>query len=134
MLEATGERLLPEQQRGELVHAQHLARYRFAAQFAGGRRVLDAACGEGYGTTMLAAAGARSATGADIDQPTVDRAREKYGLAFECSDVAALPFEDSSFDLVVSFETLEHVSDPGLAIAEFRRVLSEGGVLIASTP
>ncbi len=134
MLEVTGERLLPEQQRGELVHAQHLARYRFAAQLARDRRVLDAACGEGYGTAILAAAGARGAVGVDIDQPTVDHAREKYGLEFERADVAELPFEDDSFDLVVSFETLEHVPDAARAIAEFRRVLADGGLLIASTP
>ena len=134
MLEVTGERLLPEQQRGELVHAQHLARYRFAAQLVKERRVLDAACGEGYGTAMLAAMGARAAVGVDIDQPTVDHARERYGLEFEQADVAALPFEDKSFDLVVSFETLEHVPDPARAIAEFRRVLADDGVLVASTP
>jgi len=134
MLEVTGERLLPEQQRGELVHAQHLARYRFAAQLAKDRRVLDAACGEGYGTAMLAAAGASAAVGVDIDQPTVDHARERYRLEFERADVAALPFEDKSFDLVVSFETLEHVPDAMRAIAEFRRVLADDGVLVASTP
>jgi SAM-dependent methyltransferase len=134
MLEVTGERLLPEQQRGELVHAQHLARYRFAAQFAQGRRVLDAACGEGYGTAMLAGAGAREAVGIDIDESTVDHARTRYGLRFERADVAELPFEDGSFELVVSFETLEHVPDAAQAIGEFRRVLSDDGLLIASTP
>jgi SAM-dependent methyltransferase len=134
MLEVTGERLLPEQQRGELVHAQHLARYRFAAQLARGRRVLDAACGEGYGTAILAAAGASAAVGIDIDEPTVEHARSKYGLEFERADVAELPFEDGSFDLVVSFETLEHVPDAARAIAEFRRVLADSGVLVASTP
>jgi SAM-dependent methyltransferase len=134
VLEVTGERLLPEQQRGELVHAQHLARYRFAAQFAKGRRVLDAACGEGYGTAMLAAAGASAAAGIDIDRATVDHAREKYGLEFERADIGELPFEDGSFGLVVSFETLEHVPDAARAIAEFRRVLADDGVLIASTP
>src|SRR3954453_20744455 len=134
MLEVTGERLLPEQQRGELVHAQHLARYRFASQLAEGRRVLDAACGEGYGTAMLAAAGAGSVVGLDIDKPTVEHARAKYGLEFEHADVGELPFEDGSFDLVVSFETLEHVPDAARAISEFRRVLADGGVLVASTP
>jgi SAM-dependent methyltransferase len=133
MLEVTGERLLPEQQRGELVHAQHLARYRFAAQFAHDRRALDAACGEGYGTAMLAAAGAH-ATGVDIDQSTVEHARDKYGNDFQRADVGELPFEDGSFGLVVSFETLEHVPDAGRAIAEFRRVLRDDGLLIASTP
>jgi SAM-dependent methyltransferase len=134
MLEVTGERLLPERQRGELVHAQHLARYRFAAQLARGRRALDAACGEGYGTAMLAAAGATGAVGVDIDQATVDHAREKYGLEFERADVGELPFEDKSFGLVVSFETLEHVPDAARAIAELRRVLADDGVLVASTP
>jgi SAM-dependent methyltransferase len=134
MLEVTGERLLPEQQRGELVHAQHLARYDFAEQFARGRRVLDAACGEGYGTAIMAAGGARTAVGVDIDETTVEHARGKYGLEFERADVAELPFEDGSFDLVVSFETLEHVPDAGVAIGEFRRVLAADGLLIASTP
>src|SRR5439155_17032663 len=97
MLEVTGERLLPDRQRGELVHAQHLARYRFASQFARGRRALDAACGEGYGTAMLVAAGASEAVGIDIDQTTVDHARTKYGLDFERADVGELPFEDGSF-------------------------------------
>jgi hypothetical protein len=54
MLEVTGERLLPDQQRGELVYAEHLARYRVAAQLARERRALDAASGEGYGTAMIA--------------------------------------------------------------------------------
>ena len=116
------------------MHAQHLARYRFAAQLAKGRRVLDAACGEGYGTAMLAAAGAESAHGVDIDEATVGAAGAKYGLEFTRADVAALPFGDASFDLVVSFETLEHVPDAARAIGELRRVLAPGGLLVASTP
>jgi SAM-dependent methyltransferase len=134
MLEATGERLLPEQQRGELVHAEHLARYRLAAQLAHGKRVLDAASGEGYGTAMLAAAGAQSAVGVDVDEPTMVRARERYGLEFVQGDVAALPFEDQSFDLIVSFETIEHVEQQERVIGELRRVLRADGHLIISTP
>ena len=134
MLEVTGERLLPDRQRGELVHAQHLARYLFAARFASGRTVLDAACGEGYGTALLGAAGAEGATGIDIDEPTVAHARDTYPHRFERADVAHLPFADDSFSLVVSFETLEHVEDAPAAVAEFRRVLADDGVLIASTP
>lgn len=134
MLEVTGERLLPDRQRGELVHAQHLARYLFAARFARGRTVLDAACGEGYGTALLGAAGAGSVTGVDIDEQTVLHAREAYPHTFEPADVARLPFGDGEFGLVVSFETLEHVPDAGAAVAEFRRVLAPDGLLIASTP
>lgn len=134
MLEATGERLIPDQQRGELVHAEHLARYRFAASLVEDRRVLDVACGEGYGTAMLAGAGATSAIGVDLDDASVEHAKARYGLDFQSADVTRLPFEDESFDLVVSFETIEHVKDPEAMLAELRRVLTPSGLLVISTP
>jgi SAM-dependent methyltransferase len=134
MLEAKGERLVPDAQRGELVHAEHLARYLHAAPLARGRAVLDAACGEGYGSAMLAAAGARSVVGVDIDGPTVEHARERHGIDARRADVRELPFPDGTFDLVVSFETIEHVEDPERAVAEMRRVLRDDGTLVISTP
>ena len=134
-IEATGERLVPESQHGELVHAEHVVRYQLAAELAGSRRVLDAACGEGYGTAMLAAAGATEAVGVDIDAPTVAHAAERYpGGNFSVADVTSLPFEDRRFDLVVSFETIEHVSKPERALDELRRVLADDGLLLISTP
>jgi SAM-dependent methyltransferase len=132
-LEPTGERLVPQRQHGELVHAEHLARYRLAAQLAPGRRVLDAACGEGYGTAMLATAGA-TAVGVDVDEPTIAHARERYAAEFRVADVADLPFEDASFDLVVCFETIEHVEDAEGVLGELARVLDPDGVLLISTP
>jgi ubiquinone/menaquinone biosynthesis C-methylase UbiE len=132
--EATGERLEPAIQHGELVHAEHLARYRVAAGLAQGRKVLDAACGEGYGSALLASAGAASVTGIDIDEATVVRARDRYGLSFEVADVASLPFPDAAFDLVVSFETIEHVADPEAALAELTRIIAPAGLLVISTP
>jgi SAM-dependent methyltransferase len=134
MLDVTGERLLPDQQRGELVHAEHLARYQFAAKLANGLRVLDAACGEGYGTAMIANAGAAQAVGVDLDAKAVEHAQKRYGLDFRQGDVKNLPVEDSSFDLVVSFETIEHVSEGVRVISEFRRVLTDDGLLVISTP
>ncbi|MDQ6914829.1 MAG: class I SAM-dependent methyltransferase, partial [Actinomycetota bacterium] len=119
---------------GELVHAEHLARYLFAAPLARGRAVLDAACGEGYGTDLLARAGAVSAVGIDVDPAAVEHARARYGHGFRQADVVELPFEDGAFQLVVSFETIEHVADPARAVAELRRVLATDGVLIVSTP
>jgi SAM-dependent methyltransferase len=133
-LRATGERLVPQLQHGELVHAEHLVRYRLAAQLAHGRRVLDAASGEGYGSAILAAAGAASVAGVDLDPQAVEHARARHPGDFEVADVAALPFEDGSFDLVVSFETIEHVADPPQALAELARVLAADGTLLISTP
>jgi SAM-dependent methyltransferase len=133
-LEATGERLIPEAYAGELVLAEHLARYLMAARLAPGRRVLDAACGEGYGSAMLARAGAASVVGVDVDPATVEHARRRYGLDARVGDVAALPFDDGGFDLVVSFETIEHVADPERALDEFARVAGEQGLVLLSTP
>jgi SAM-dependent methyltransferase len=134
-LAATGERLVPGLQHGELVHAEHLTRYRLAAQLAQSRRVLDAACGEGYGTDLLARTGASSATGVDLDEKTVAHARELYpGAQFVCADVRELPFDTGAFDLVVSFETIEHVADPERALDELKRVTDDDGLLLISTP
>jgi SAM-dependent methyltransferase len=134
-LEATGERLVPEAQHGEVVHAEHLVRYHIAAQLAESRRVLDAACGEGYGTNLIAAASATSAVGIDLDAGTIEHARLRYPAAeFVQGDIQRLPFEDGAFDLVVSFETIEHVRDPERVLDELRRVLVDEGVLVISTP
>jgi len=133
-LQATGERLIPDAYAGSLVLAEHLARYRLAARLAGGCDVLDAACGEGYGSAMLAAAGAASVVGLDIDAATVAHARETHGIDAREGDVSRLPFDDGAFDLVVSFETIEHVAEPAAALDEFRRVLAPGGILVVSTP
>ena len=125
---------MPDVQHGELVHAEHVARYLMTTPLAEGRRVLDVACGEGYGTDLLARAAAKSAVGVDVDEPAISRARERYSGDFQCADIAALPFEDASFDLVVSFETIEHVTDAERALAELARVLAPGGLLVISTP
>jgi SAM-dependent methyltransferase len=134
MLKETGERLLPDRQRDELLYAEHLARYRFAAYFARDRRVLDAGSGEGYGTAILAVAGADSVVGLDVDGEVVSHAREQYRLNFVQGDICELSFEDASLDLIVCFETIEHVSDAPRALAEFRRVLGPEGLLVISTP
>ena len=82
-MDPTGERLVPDAQRDQLIYAEHLARYFLASQLAAGRRVLDAGCGEGYGTALLAAAGAASVVGVDVDEPTIEHARERYGGEFQ---------------------------------------------------
>ena len=109
-LEFTGERFVPGIA-GEIAH-EHWHRYLFARRFAAGRRVLDVACGEGYGSALLAEV-AQDVRGLDIDAQTVVHASTRYaGLAnvrFEQGSAAALSLPDASVDVVVSFETIEHL-------------------------
>ena len=131
----TGERFTPECVRE--IWYEHMHRYAVAASLCAGKQVLDAACGEGYGSAILAARAA-SVTGLDIDPEAVAHARERYaalsGLSFEQGDCAQLPFEDDSFDRVVSFETLEHLEAQEAMLSEFRRVLKADGLLVISSP
>ena len=119
-----------------LLAAEHLVRYWWAAQAAVGADVLDAACGVGFGTRILAEGGAASATGVDLSEAAVSAARQRAGelARFATADVAKLPLKTDSVDLVVCFETIEHVDHPERVIDEFRRVLRPEGALLISTP
>lgn len=130
------ERFDPGDHAGRLIEAEHRGRYWLAAQVAAGKDVLDAACGSGYGIAMLAEAGARTVVGVDIDRQAVVEAGRNCGNpeAVQEADVRELPFDEDSFDLVVSWETIEHVEDGDRVIAEFRRVLRPDGILLVSSP
>lgn len=131
----SGERFEPTFMHGRIIEAEHLARYAWAAQFAAGRRVLDAACGAGYGSRTLAAAGAAAVVGVDLDAEVIDAARNGGSEpSFEVGDIRSLGFDDDEFDLIVSFETIEHVTEPERVLDEFRRVLRPDGLLVISTP
>lgn len=135
-LDNEGERYVPEDYRDTYTEVEHQARYNWAAQLAAGREVLDAGCGVGWGTVRLAEAGTARAVGVDIDQPALASARERAGgrAEFVKGDLLALPFGDASFDFVVCFEAIEHVSDPQRALDELRRVIRPGGRLAVSSP
>lgn len=133
-LEFTGERFTPECVR-EMAY-EHWHRYAWAAQVVAGKNVLDAACGEGYGSNLLAAR-ARSVTGLDISEAAVEHARRRYAgdsVRFDCGSATELPYDDHSFDVVVSFETLEHLEEQDRLLTEFRRVLRPEGFLLISSP
>jgi SAM-dependent methyltransferase len=138
-LEFTGERLIIEPGRAwfwERIAAEHVTRYLFAVKRIAGLRVLDAACGTGYGSSILARAAA-SVTGVDNDPTTIAFASRRWGsasTAFVMADVQRLPFAGGSFDAIVSFETIEHVPDPERFLSECARVLVAGGRLVISTP
>jgi len=107
---------------------EHRARYRYTLRWAAGQRVLDIACGAGFGLRMLRDAGS-CAVGMDYDFPAL-RGHDHVA----CADAACLPVRDATFDLIVSFETLEHVPNARAMLRELRRVLRPGGRLVLSTP
>lgn len=111
--------------------------YSFAAREAAGRRVLDCACGGGYGSWLLSRAGAVSVVGVDVDADSIAWAQRQFpgeGLQFRSGDAASLPLASGDVDLAVSLETLEHLRDAPAFVAELSRVLAPDGRLVLSTP
>jgi 2-polyprenyl-3-methyl-5-hydroxy-6-metoxy-1,4-benzoquinol methylase len=130
------ERFVPEATQEELIAAEHVARYEWAASLAPGRRVLDAGCGTGYGAAILADGGAAHVLGVDMAAAVVEaaRSRETDRLGFDQADISRLPYADASFDLITCFEVIEHVPEQSAVIGELARVLAPGGVLAISSP
>jgi len=131
------ERYVPDGKH-DYMSMEHKQRYQFVKSFAHGKNILDAACGDGYGTYTMSKS-ADFVTGIDISPEAVEVAKEKYiadNIAFQVCDVDKLDFENGCFDMVVSFETIEHVDEKkqNAFIREVRRVLKPDGVLVISTP
>ena len=120
------ERMVPDEAHARIFW-EHIARYRFAKDFVSGKRVLDIACGEGYGAAALAKAGAASVTAVDISAEICEHARQKYNLDARAGDAQAIPLPDRSIELIVSFETIEHVDAPANFLGECARILVPEG-------
>jgi len=129
------ERFDPELMGGQLLEAEHLARYRWAVGLVRGKRVLDAGCGTGYGSELIAAEGAATVVGVDIDEEAIETAKTGQTAAtFVVADLRELPTDLGEFDLVVCFEVLEHLDEPEAALDALARVLARDGILVVSSP
>jgi 2-polyprenyl-3-methyl-5-hydroxy-6-metoxy-1,4-benzoquinol methylase len=129
------ERIVPDET-GPGIVAIHLKRYDFAREDCRDREVLDAACGVGYGTARLAEV-ARLAIGVDLSEEAIEYARRRYSapnVEYRVADLLALDLPDASFDVVCSFETIEHLGQPEAFLAHAARVLRADGVFVVSTP
>lgn len=132
----TGERYIDEWPMNWELFYQHIGRYLFAQRHVSGCVVLDVACGSGYGTALLAKY-ARAVVGADVSRDAIAHAVTRYrrsNVSFFQTDCGWIGMRDQSVDVVVSFETLEHVPDMNRFLKELRRVLKPGGTVLISTP
>jgi SAM-dependent methyltransferase len=131
------ERAMPGQPTWAEMAGPHIARYVFASEFARSRRVLDAGFGAGYGSAILAGAGAASVTAADVDSDAVRQAQQRFagtGVEFVLDDCQELAKLSGPFDVVCSFEMIEHLPEPERFLRSAARVLASEGLLLISTP
>lgn len=114
----------------------HIARYEFASHYVQNLRVLDIACGVGYGTAILANAGAKHVDGVDISDDAINYANKQYkrsNTQFHVADI--VDYRSSvAYDLITCFETIEHITYYHSAIGNLSSLLSTSGILIISSP
>jgi ubiquinone/menaquinone biosynthesis C-methylase UbiE len=135
-LEWTGERLVTSVHN---IHGviEHLHRYAIALNIVKNKIVLDIASGEGYGSFLLSQE-AEKVFGVDVDERSIIHAKEKYknqsNLVFKVGNGKCIPIEDKIIDVVISFETIEHIFEQEDFVREIRRVLKDDGILLMSSP
>jgi SAM-dependent methyltransferase len=132
-LPLTGERTLPDVPEENYWYRRHLVVYEWIAARVGGLRVLDMACGEGYGSDVLAGAAA-GVVGVDANPEAHEHARRRYlrpNLRFQRGLVETFA---EPCDAVVFLQTIEHVQDAGAILEHFKSMLAPGGVAYVSTP
>jgi 2-polyprenyl-3-methyl-5-hydroxy-6-metoxy-1,4-benzoquinol methylase len=120
-----------------LYSGDHIQRYKYFEKFYKDKIVLDAACGSGYGSEMISKNGAKKAIGIDINEQIIKDNNRKYNfsnLSFKQLNCQNLTKLNETFDLVISFETIEHLEDPDTFVKEVYKVLNKNGIFICSTP
>ena len=141
VFEMTAERIIPELYRESVEQWVLFLKHKYAYEIAQsiikeGMNVLEIGCGDGYGANMLADSGARI-TALDIDTPTINFARHKYkkdNLSFDTYNGKDIPFQDHSFDLILSFQVIEHVSDIDSYFHVISQLLKPQGIFLITTP
>lgn len=141
ILEPTGERVIEKSYRHSIgaytIYAMHGASYRFVENLCDGKRVLDLGCGSGYGSHRIAHI-ASEVHGVDVADDAIAYARDNYQhprLSYQTIHAGeALPFPSAHFEVILSFQVIEHVSDPDHYLAEARRLLKPGGCIVVITP
>lgn len=129
------ERIVPDETERGIV-ALHAKRYEFALPLCAGKDVLDAGCGVGYGSAILASV-ARRVVGVDLSEEAIEHARGRYSnpnVEFVVDDLLELAQPDDAFDVVCAFESIEHLPAPDAHLAHVVRVLRPAGVYVVSTP
>ena len=133
----TGERFIPNDDVDMQLSYEHEHRYEYVISLVRGKKVLDIASGEGYGSVAIAGS-ASEVIGVDIDPEAIQHATEKYkdyaNLHFKVGSVTDIPLDDHSVDVAVSFETIEHIAEHDQMINELKRVVKKDGIVIISTP
>lgn len=114
----------------------HLKAYEEAAKMAKDKTVLDYGCNIGYGTKVIGTH-CKEVIGVDVSPKAIEEARRRYGsngIEFRLVDGIRLPFKDNRFDLIVSFQVIEHIGDYDSYLTEIKRVLAKGGKVMFTTP
>lgn len=132
----TRERITGEDSANSILFNRHLAAYRYAASYVNRKKsVLDLGCSDGYGSFLIAKK-SKETIALDVDENTIESARKKYNMAnlkFVLGSALSLKW-NNKFDIVVSFQVIEHLSDVELYLREIKKVLKKGGTFIVSTP
>jgi len=136
----TGEQLIPElmskktSPHWEVSIAEHMERYGMASKYVPGKKVLDIASGSGYGTEFLRVHNTEEVVGVDISKEAVDYAQNRYPLCKFIAEDAINYVNTDYFDVITSFETIEHVKEPQKLVDNIYKSLKIGGYFLASAP
>lgn len=136
-LEYTGERVVPNKMHNDVINWMlHLQRYVFVLKLVVNKEVLDVACGTGYGMSLLSSV-AKNVEGVDIDQKTLEWAKGNNHfycpVTFKQLDIEKEEIT-GEFHCIVSFETIEHLDRPEVLLGNAKKVLSQDGIFVFSTP